>query len=345
MTSLDSVLIVDDEPAVCDLMSRWASSLGLEATTAGTAEQALVALQTHRCDLAVIDIMMPGRDGIWLANEVQRDHPAMPVVLSTGYSEMVNAENEPPLLVDLLVKPFARERFALAVSRSREWRSKATDRMQWHARLALELRNHTEQVCAYVAERDSEGAMEASVLIELAAERRPDMTGHCERVAAHAAQVAHRLGVRGSDLLTVEKAARFHDIGKIALPDGLFLKRAPLTVDELAVVRRHAELGAEILASTRTLSALAPIVRASHEWFNGNGYPLRVVGTRIPLASRIISIVDAYDAMVHDSRTYRAQVSSAQAIEELRRSVPAQFDPQVFAAFLGVLDNRHTSAA
>jgi putative two-component system response regulator len=345
MTPLTSVLIVDDEPAVCDLMSRWASSLGLEAIIAGTAEQALVALQNHRCDLAIIDIMMPGRDGIWLANEVQRDHPAMPVILSTGYSELLNQENEPPLLVDLLVKPFQRERFALAVTRSREWRTKATDRMQWHARLSRELRDHTEQICAYLAEQDAEGLTEADVLIDLAEERRPDTTGHCERVAAYAAQVAHRLGVRGGDLALVERAARFHDIGKIALPDALFTKRTPLTADELAVIRRHAEVGAEILASTRTLSALAPIVRASHEWFNGNGYPLRVAGTRIPLASRIIAVVDAYDAMAHDSRTYRDQISSEEAIVELRRSVPTQFDPQVFQAFLAVLEQQQTSAA
>src|SRR6185503_15421508 len=94
MTPLKSVLIVDDEPADRDIMSRWVASLGLLPKTAATADEALVALQTEPCDLAVIDVMMPGRDGLWLATQLQRDHPDTAVVIATAYTELFDADRE-----------------------------------------------------------------------------------------------------------------------------------------------------------------------------------------------------------------------------------------------------------
>src|SRR4029077_16131895 len=96
MTPLTSVLIVDDEPAVRDLMSRWVSAMGLRPQTAGSADEALARLRTRRYDLAVIDVMMPGHDGLWLANEVQRDHPHTAVVIATAYTELLDGEDQGP---------------------------------------------------------------------------------------------------------------------------------------------------------------------------------------------------------------------------------------------------------
>jgi HD-GYP domain-containing protein (c-di-GMP phosphodiesterase class II) len=133
--------------------------------------------------------------------------------------------------------------------------------------------------------------------------------------------------------------ARFHDIGKLAIPHALLTKPSPLTEGEKAIMREHVEVGAEILQSTQTLADAAPIVGASHQWFSGAGYPWKLAGDEIPLASRIISVVDAYDAMTQH-RAYRVNVDSSDAIAELLRCCPAQFDPEVVAAFLAVL-GRH----
>src|SRR6185503_21392953 len=111
MTPLKSVLIVDDEPAVRDIMSRWVASLGLRAKTAATADEALEALQTEHCDLAVIDVMLPGHDGLWLATQLQRDHPNTAVVIATAYTDLFEADAPGRPIADLLVKPFQRERF------------------------------------------------------------------------------------------------------------------------------------------------------------------------------------------------------------------------------------------
>ena len=152
MTSIvASVLIVDDEPAVRDIMARWVVSLGLNARTAANADEALATLHTEPCELAVIDIRMPGHDGLWLADELRRRHPDTAVVLATAYAALLDGEPSAPPIADLLIKPFERERFVMAVERGRHWRKEAVDDSSWQARLSLELRDRTDNICVEVA--------------------------------------------------------------------------------------------------------------------------------------------------------------------------------------------------
>src|SRR4051795_4591570 len=266
MTPLTSVLIVDDEPAVRDLMSRWVLALGLRPQTAASAAEALATLRTQHYDLAVIDVMMPGHDGLWLANEVQRAHPHTAVVIATAYTELLDGEAQRPI-ADFLIKPFQRERFALAVDRGRQWRKQALEEVHWHAVLSIELRDRAAAVCDQLHARVATGQDESDALLALAVEQMPDTAGHGERVARYAHSVAREMGV----LLDVEPAltagARFHDIGKIAIPEALLTKPSPLTAGEIAIMRQHVEVGAEILQVTATLADAAQIVAASHEWF------------------------------------------------------------------------------
>jgi response regulator RpfG family c-di-GMP phosphodiesterase len=328
------VLIVDDEPAVRDLMARWVTSLGLEPTTASCSEEALERLRAHHHDLAVIDVMMPGQNGMWLAGEVRRDHPDTAVVIATAYSEMV--DNVP--IADLLIKPFKRERFELAVDRGRQWRQRALADSEWHAHLVQELAYRIEEVRTIVAVRRERSADDERILMALLGERTPDVRAHSERVSRFTVSIAHELRLEPAMIAIAGRAGRLHDLGKVAMPQSLLTKPSPMTEAEIDVMRRHADAGAEILADT-TLRDLAPIVRATHEWFGGGGYPARLEGTRIPLLSRIISVADAYDAMTQ-SRAYRHRLDAGEAVNELRRCSTSQFDPDIVVAFLTVL-GRH----
>jgi cyclic di-GMP phosphodiesterase len=333
-TPLSSVLIVDDEPAVRDLMARWVSALGLRPQTAASADEALATLRTQQYDLAVIDVMMPGRDGLWLATELRRAHPQMAVVIATAYTDLLAADPTGPAVADCLIKPFQRERFALAVDRGRQWRKETLEEVHWHALLSIELRDRAAQVSALLARRAEDD--ESAVLSSIIAERMPEMGAHGERVARFAVSVARELGLDGDQLQALELAARFHDVGKIAIPDALMAKPSPLTAGEMAIMRRHVDVGADILSGSAALADAAELVRASHEWFGGAGYPQRLEGEAIPLGSRIIAVADAYDAMTQD-RAYRRRFDSADAIAELLRCSPGQFDPRVVIAFLAVL--------
>src|SRR5262245_49872042 len=117
MTTVNSVLIVDDEPAVRNIMARWVTALGLESETAGSAEEALATLRNQQYDAAVIDVLMPGHDGLWLADRLQRDHPHMAVVIATAQPNILDRDSRHRALTerpiaDFLLKPFKRERFA-----------------------------------------------------------------------------------------------------------------------------------------------------------------------------------------------------------------------------------------
>jgi cyclic di-GMP phosphodiesterase len=337
MSHLTSVLIVDDEPAMRELMARWIAALGMEPHAVGSAEEAVASLQAHYFDLAVIDVVMPGHNGLWLATQLQRDHPHTAVVLATGHVDLAGEPASP--VADFLVKPFHRERFALAVDRGRQWRKHALEELEWHARLSFELQDRTEQICAVVRQRAVSGGREADTLLGVALERLPETVDHSERVARYATSVGRALGLASDACDAMETAARFHDIGKAAMPDALLTKPSRLTPGEMAIMRRHVDVGAEILTATATLGAAAPLVYASHEWFAGGGYPRKLAGDDIPLASRIISVVDAYDAMTQD-RAYRIHLDPADAAAELLRSAPVQFDPHIVGAFLQIL-NRH----
>jgi putative two-component system response regulator len=339
MSPPTSVLIVDDEPAVRDLLARWVSSLGLCPQTAATADEALATLRRNHYDLAVIDVMMPGHDGLWLANEVHHNHPHTAVVIATAHTQLLDAEAQQRPIADFLIKPFQRERFALAVDRGRQWRKRALEEAHWHAVLSTEFRDRAMQISTIVEERVAAGVSEADALSALAVERIPDVAAHSERVARYAHSAARELDVHralGSDL---EVAARFHDIGKLAMPDALLTKPSPLTPGEMAIMRQHVEVGAEILERTRSLAHAGLVVLASHEWFGGGGYPRKLAGIQIPFVSRLIAVADAYDAMTQD-RVYRIRFDSSDAIAELLRCSAAQFDPEIVGAFLAVL-GRH----
>jgi diguanylate cyclase (GGDEF)-like protein/putative nucleotidyltransferase with HDIG domain len=155
---------------------------------------------------------------------------------------------------------------------------------------------------------------------------------HSSVVAQYAAGLAERLGWEGEELSNLRMAAMLHDIGKVPVPDRILQKPGPLDVDEYEQVKKHPEIGAEMVSRVDGLMLIAPWVRHSHENFDGTGYPLGLSGEAIPLASRILLVADAYDAMT-SRRPYRDPLTRAEALEELRRHAGRQFDPRCVDAF------------
>jgi putative two-component system response regulator len=336
MSPVTSILIVDDEPAIRDIMSRWVTALGMEPKTAANADEALATMRRRHYDLAVIDVMMPGHDGLWLAAQLERNHPHTAVVIATAYTDLLDGDAADRPIADLLVKPFQRDRFTLAVDRGRQWRKEAIEGLRWHAMLSTELRERTAVICAEVQQRKDAGMTDLEALDAATVERAPETMLHSERVCRDAESMARELGLNEEDSRLLVVAARFHDVGKMAMPDALLTKPSPLTPGEMAIMRRHVDIGAEIIASTESLRDAAPLILGSHEWFDGGGYPQKLAGEAIPFASRIIAVVDAYDAMTQD-RHYRSRLDSKDAIGELLRCCPTQFDPAVVAVFLTIL--------
>ena len=169
--------------------------------------------------------------------------------------------------------------------------------------------------------------------------RDSETEGHSSRVADLAITVGREMGLSRSELDRLEKAALLHDVGKIGVPDAILRKPGPLTEDEWAEMRRHPAIGKNIIKDIPFLENVAEIVHSHHERFDGNGYPRGLKGDEIPLAARIFSVVDAYDAMTSD-RPYRKARSPGTATQEIITYSGSQFDPEVVNGFLTVFEQR-----
>jgi diguanylate cyclase (GGDEF)-like protein len=171
------------------------------------------------------------------------------------------------------------------------------------------------------------------LLLQILDEREPDLRTHTDHVAELAAATARELGLGGARVDEIGRAAEFHDIGKIAIPESVLDKPGPLDDDEWALMRQHTVIGERILLAAPALRPVAALVRASHERWDGAGYPDRLAADAIPLGARVVAVCDAYDAMTSD-RSYRRAMPAAAAIAELRRNAGTQFDPHVVEAFV-----------
>ena len=162
---------------------------------------------------------------------------------------------------------------------------------------------------------------------------------HTQEVVSLAVAVAGELELPPAESRLVELGALLHDIGKIRVPEGILNKPGPLDEDEWAVIRRHTAAGEAILAPITALGHVLPIVRSSHERWDGRGYPDGLAADRIPLGARIVSVCDAFRAML-EPRPYRAPLSQEVAVAELKRNAGTQFDPACVDALLAVVGGR-----
>jgi putative nucleotidyltransferase with HDIG domain len=165
--------------------------------------------------------------------------------------------------------------------------------------------------------------------------RDTETQNHSRRVSLYAALVAERLGVRGTELLDIERGALLHDIGKIGVRDSILLKPDKLTPEEWVEMRRHPELGYRLLEGIEFLTNARQVVLHHQEHYDGSGYPAGLRGEQICLGARIFAVVDALDAMTCDRR-YRRSISFHDSRREIHRCANSQFDPRVVETFLTI---------
>ncbi|MDW7652279.1 MAG: diguanylate cyclase, partial [Bacillota bacterium] len=161
--------------------------------------------------------------------------------------------------------------------------------------------------------------------------------GHTERMEDMVVSLAEKAGIAREKLPDLRLFARFHDIGKVGISEDVLLKDLPLTEGEMAEIRRHSEVGHRIALSAPDLTHLSDWILKHHEWWNGEGYPLGLKETEIPLECRILAIADAYDALTN-TRPYRDESTQEYAFAELRAGAGRQFDPHLVEMFIGMLE-------
>lgn len=305
-----TVLIADDEPVARHLLRRILEPAGYRVFEAVDGETALALAARERPDLFVLDIGMPGHDGIAVCRRIKADARTSltPVIHVTGSTDR-------------------EERLAALEAGSDEFVSKPFDieELLIRARSLLRTKRLTDHLVSAEA-----------VMVALArtVEARDLYTErHLHRVADRSVRVAATLGLTGRELETVRLGGLLHDLGKIAVPDRVLLKRGHLSREEFALIRAHPEAGAEIVRPLASFSAPEPVVLHHHERFDGAGYPGGLRGAAIPLAARVVAVADAFDAITTD-RPYRAGRGHDVAFQLLQDGRGAQWDPDVVDAFV-----------
>ncbi len=171
-------------------------------------------------------------------------------------------------------------------------------------------------------------------LAEAVDKRDPFTSKHSQNVRMISVDIGREMRVSAAELEALEWGGLLHDVGKIGVPDNILLKQERLTREERMVMNAHPVLGAEIISPVNRLAAELPIIRHHHEWFNGSGYPDRLMGDEIPRLARILHVADAFEAMTA-ARPYRmTPLTNEQALSELRKFAGVQFDPVVVDAFV-----------
>jgi putative nucleotidyltransferase with HDIG domain len=171
-------------------------------------------------------------------------------------------------------------------------------------------------------------------LAEAVDKRDPFTAEHSKNVKSISIEIGRAMRLGDSELEALEWGGLLHDVGKIGVPDAVLLKAERLSKEERMVMNSHPVLGAEIISPVQRLAPELPIIRHHHEWYNGSGYPDRLIGDEIPLLARILHVADAFEAMTA-ARPYRmTPLTAEQALSELRKFAGIQFDPVVVDAFV-----------
>jgi putative nucleotidyltransferase with HDIG domain len=328
-----SVLVVDDENGVREVVSRWLSIDGYQVATASSADEALTRVNREAPAVALCDIRMPGRDGLWLAEQIRHQAPETAVIMATGVHDVGAAViSLRQGVIDYLTKPFGRERVCEAVGRGLEWHRAACESRRWREALETEMHTRRQRLAGALSALriEDDGALDATLSMLTLSDR--EAYGHAYRVAALAVSVARALHLPDADVSALERAALLHDIGKLAVPEAVLRKPAPLTAEEQALIRQHPLIGADLIRGIPYLSASADLIRDAHERMDGLGYPHGLHAAEVSIGARIIGVADAYDAMTRP-RVFRDAISPAEAMLEVTRCAGVQFDPVVVEAF------------
>ncbi len=316
------VLVVDDGAANRELLRIHLSTIDCEVRLAADGVAALEMIEREPPDLGLLDVRMPRMDGYEVCRRIKSTPRGklLPVVMITGLSQ-------------------TRHRVAALEAGADDFMTKPVEGAELIARVrsALRLKELYNTL---------DSAEHVIFSLATAVEAKDSFTEqHTQRVGESARLLGQRLGLPENTLNTLYRGGMIHDIGKIGVSDAILHKPGPLDPIEVPQMQAHVAIGESIVKPLQSTSGLLPIIRHHHERFDGGGYPDHLRAREIPRAARIVSVCDAFDALVND-RPYRLRRSTAEAVAVLRAGAGTQWDPETVELLASELPSiQHLGAA
>jgi len=343
----ETILCVDDDTHVQRLIKRMLAAAGHPCVCAGSVEEAREVLGGDRFALVLCDINLPGRSGLVLLEELAGRAPEVATLMVTGRDE--------PELADATIergaygyvtKPFSQNELLIDVANALHRRGLEIERRTYESRLEEIVAQRTSELEEAVrglelAQADLRRSYRETLLrLGRAIEYHDVETGaHVERVGDYACSIAVALGLDPDWAELLRLAAPLHDVGKLAVTERILVKDGKLTQAEIVEMRRHAEIGHDLLAGSgnELLDLAATVAWTHHERWIGDGYPRGIAAEEIPLEGRIVAVADVFDALTSD-RPYRRRLEISAALAYLSDQSGRGFDAAVVDAFLGSID-------
>ena len=312
----EKVLFVDDEEHILNAVERLFAEKGMPILRAASAAEAMEVFRREEIAVVVSDNQMPGKRGVEFLSELKTVSPRTVKVLMTAYADLsttLEAINSGEVY-RFVVKPWENDELVAVVGQA----------------LA---RYRTLTVLA----REDDAILESlAQTIEL---KDPYTRGHCARVASYALMIAGELGLSPSQCKDIRYGSWLHDCGKIGVPEAILSFGGPLSHHDFDTIKKHPSWGAEVVRQARLSRTVVDIVLHHHERFDGQGYPDGLAGEAIPLAARIASVADVYDALTSE-RPYRRAFSWQGGVEILESMKGGPLDPALVDAFIASLKKR-----
>ena len=342
------ILIADDDDLVRNAIEKILSIFDYKVVAVDSGEAVLKTV-TDEFDVIILDINMPDMDGFQTLDGLNKMKCDIPVLFLTGAGSLDYAVKAINLgAYDFMTKPIDDiELFHVKVKRAIEKRNFVLKEKNYRQTLEHDVREKTQELATKneLLEQYSHQLEEATVQVmsslQAALEEKDMYTaGHTRRVTGYALILGREIKLDDEDMVVLERASHFHDIGKLVIDLSCIQKPGKLTAEEWDIIKKHPEVGANIVQPLSFTQRERHIILHHHERLDGNGYPHGIGGDDLDTLTRIITIADSYDAMT-SRRNYRRNLSEVEAVEELRRCVGTQFDPDLVEVFaIAVFDQK-----
>jgi putative two-component system response regulator len=334
----DRILVVDDDPTARETIESYLVHRGYEVVTAGAGQEALGILARQKISCMLADARLFGTAaGELLSRSLERDPNLAILVSSSAHSADEAVHYLQYGAMDYLLKPMDPTYLEAALQRALRRRAELIRDRGITRLLKDEVVNLGAELARERAKVKGLTIATLEALVAVVEARDPWFAGHSLRVAQLAASIAAEMGRSDEEVEQVRQAGLLHDIGMIAVPEGLLSKEGPLTPSEFEAVKRHVTVGAEILAPLPHLGSVSGFVRGHHERWDGKGYPDGLAGEAIPWGARLIAAAEVYDAL-STARPYREQLTPELAVERMRGMTGTVLAPEVHQGLSAVVE-------